>query len=108
MSVHDPIGCSKLLQVSSNAILIDIHSVTEDINLTIIGFCNIPPTDEYAVSFVTGFAKRGLPHTSNSIVFKNDSNLKVSPSINRCWCSSLTKFTVNNFFQSQVMNCQSM
>ena len=66
------------------------------------------------LAFVTGFAKRGLPHTSNSInledhnlVFKKDASLKFSPSINLCWCSPMTKFQVNNCFQSQVMNCQS-
>ena len=64
--------------------------------------------------YVTGFAKRGLPHTSNSmnledhnLVFKIDANLKCSPFINLCWCSPMTKFQVNNTFQPQVMNCQS-
>ena len=48
---------------------------------------------------VTGFAKRGLPHPSNSMnsenhnsVFKKHINLKLSPSTKLCWCSLLTKF----------------
>ena len=64
---------------------------------------------------MTRFAKRGLPRTSNSLnleehnfEFKKDTNLKVSPSINLCWCPLLTKFQVNNVFQSQAMNCQSL
>ena len=68
----------------------------------------------FTALYMTGFVKRGLPHTSNSmnvedhnVVFKKDTNLKFSPSINLCWCSVLTKFHVNNFFQSQVMNFQS-
>ena len=70
--------------------------------------------DEDAVLYVTGFVKRGLPHTSNSMsfenhtfVFKKDTKLNFFPSINLCWCSLLTKFQVNNFIQSQVMDCQS-
>ena len=52
LSIRDPIGCSSLLQVSSNAILIGIHTVTNNINLTIIGFRDISPADGYVVSFI--------------------------------------------------------
>jgi len=52
LSIRDPTGCSNLFQVSSHAVLIDIHTVTNNINITIIGFRYIPPTDGYVVSFI--------------------------------------------------------
>ena len=72
------------------------------------------PHNAVITVYVTGFAKRGLPHTSNSMnledcnfVFKKDANLKFSLSIKLCWSPTMTQFQVNNFFQSQVMNRQS-
>ena len=62
---------------------------------------------------VTGFVKRGLPHTSNSItledrnmVFERHTKLKLSPNSDLCWLFPLIKFQVNSFNQSEVMNCQ--
>ena len=47
--------------------------------------------------YVTGFAKRGLPQTSNSmnledhnLVFNKDKHLKFPPTTNLCWNSLLT------------------
>jgi len=66
--------------------------------------------------YVTGFAKRGLPHTSNSpnledcslgFTFKAYTNLKFSICINLCWYSLLSKFQGNGCFQSEIMNFQS-
>ena len=63
---------------------------------------------------MTGFAKKGLPHTSNSmnledhnVVFKKDTILKFFPCITLWWYSLLPKYQGNNFFQSEVMNYQS-
>ena len=63
--------------------------------------------------FVTGFAKRGLPHTSSSmnlekhnLVFNKGKDVEFPPST-RLYLTILTKFQVNSIFQSQVMNCQS-
>ena len=74
----------------------------------------IVPNVLKGLSFVTRFSKRGLPHTSTSmnlgehnIVFKKDTNLKFSTSLNLCWISLLTKFQSNTFSQSEVMICQS-
>ena len=70
-------------------------------------------------TYVTGFAKRGLPHTSNSMnsddhnlvdhnsVFKKHINMKRSPTTKLCWFSILTKFPINSHFQSEVTSCQS-
>ena len=58
---------------------------------------------DLSTKIVTGFTKRGLPHTSNSMnleahnfVFKKRTNLKFSLAIKLCWHSQLTYFQVNN------------
>ena len=63
--------------------------------------------------YVTGFVKRGLPRTSNSMnledhnfMFKKHANLKFSQSITVCWYSLLSKVQGNNFFPSEVMNAK--
>ena len=63
--------------------------------------------------YATGFAKRGLPHTSDFINLedhnfdvKRHMKLKLSPSIKHCRCILLTKSQVNRSYQSEVMNCQ--
>ena len=65
-------------------------------------------------SYVTGFAKRGLPHTSNctnledhNFVIKWHMKLKLSPAINLCVYFLLTKFQVDSFYQSNITNRQS-
>ena len=63
--------------------------------------------------YVTGVAKRNLPHTANSMNLEDHNFVQerykpeISPSVNLCWCSLLSNFQGNNLFQSEVMNCQS-
>jgi len=52
ISIHDPIGYSTVLQISSSAILIDIQNATDVINVNISNFQNIQPTMGYAISIV--------------------------------------------------------
>jgi len=65
--------------------------------------------------YVTGFAKRGLPHTSNFIKLKDHNfvikiymKLKLTPAIKLCWCFLLTKFQVYSFYQYEITNLQSL
>ena len=65
-------------------------------------------------NFMTGFAKRDLPHTSKSmnlkdcnLSLKEHTNLKLSPCFNQCWYSLLSKLQGSSCFQSEVMNRQS-
>ena len=67
------------------------------------------------LAYVTGFAKRDLPHTSNFInledhnfVIKRQMKLKLSPAIKQCWYFLLTKFQVHSVYQSEVTNLQSL
>ena len=59
---------------------------------------------------MTGFAKRDLPHTSNSMNLEDHNlvtkSLKLSPSAKLCWCTLLTKFQVNGLFKSEGMGYQ--
>ena len=55
---------------------------------------------------VTGFAKRGLPHTSNSLNLEDHNlpiewqmELKLPPVITLCWHVLLTKFQVSSLYQ---------
>ena len=65
-------------------------------------------------SYVIGFAKRGLLHTSNSLdvkdhnlAIKQQIEVKLSPVITLCWHVLPTKFQVSTLYQSKVMNHQS-
>ena len=67
----------------------------------------------YYLSYVTGFTKRGLPHTSNSmnlkihiLVINKHINLKFAPSTKLWWHSLLAKFQVNSLFQSDGVSRQ--
>ena len=63
-------------------------------------------------NYVTKFAKRGLPHTSNSINLE-DCNLGFKAHTNLTEFSTSTnlflvsKFQGNGCFQSEVIDCQS-
>ena len=60
---------------------------------------------------LTRFAKRGLPHTSNSLnledhnynlAIKHSMELKLFPAIKPCWHLLHTKFQVNNLYQFKL------
>jgi len=72
---------------------------------------------QYTVTFiqyVTGFAKKGLPHTSSFIYELGDcnlglkvhKNLKFCPPVSQCWYSLLSNFQGYGGFWSEVTNCQ--
>jgi len=90
LSVHDPIGCSNLHQVSSNAILFDIHSVTGDVNLTIVRFNNIPPTDGYAVSFVVDNHSSKIKVVLSQMIITSCAAIKIESST----CSGVNDFRI--------------
>ena len=66
-------------------------------------------------TYVTGFAKRGLPRTSNFVYLKdcnfllmNGMNLKFSHNVLLCFIMFYTKFQFNISLRWKVMNCQTL
>jgi len=64
----------------------------------------------YQPAMVTGSAKKGHQHTSDSmqmedhnLVFKRYTMLELSSVIKLCWCFQLTKFQANNCYQLHIV-----
>ena len=94
-------------------LLLCLYNVANKYVLTLVYICQLFAWN--MVVYVTGFAKRVLPHTSNStnledhnLVIKWYTMLKLFPAINLCWCFLLTKLQVKSVNQSEVMNRQKL
>ena len=90
LSIHDPIGSSKLHKVRSNAILVDIHSVTDDANLTITEFCDILPTDGYAVFFFVDNHSKKINVLMSQITISSHKAIKIHSNT----CTGTNIFTI--------------